>query len=83
MPSRLNTPAAEASLSHGLNRGIWSESQLGGRLAMLEGGQAQPEARAPSKAWSDAHERHEARKALDRAAQIPVDAGKKQKGKNK
>ena len=70
MPSRLNTPAAEESLSHGLNRGVWSEFQLGGRQAMFDGRTA--EARAPSSAWLDAHERHEAKKALAHACKIPV-----------
>ena len=94
MPSRLNTPAAEESLSHGLNRGVWSEHQLAGRTAMLDRGE--PYARAPSNAWLDAHERHEAKKAFDHAARIPVPTGmmdftlrdneptgKKQKGKKK
>ena len=73
MPSRLNTPAAEASLSHGRNRGVWSESQLGDRQAMMDGREA--EARAPSNAWLDAHERHQAKLALDHAARIPVPTG--------
>ena len=73
MPSRLNTPAAEESLSHGLHRGVWSETQSAGRLAMLDRGE--PYARAPSSAWLDAHERHEAKKALDHAAKIPVPTG--------
>ena len=73
MPSRLNTPAAEESLSHGLSRGVWSEFQLGGRQAMLDGRVA--EARAPSHAWLDAHERHQAKLALDHAARIPVPTG--------
>ena len=33
------------------------------------------EARAHSSAWLDAHERHEAKKALDHAAKIPVPTG--------
>ena len=73
MPSRLNTPAAEESLSHGLHRGVWGASQLAGRTAMLDMGE--PRARAPSSAWLDAHERHEAKKALDLAAKIPVPTG--------
>ena len=73
MPSRLNTPAVEESLSNGLSRGVWSECQRGGRQAMLDGRTA--EARAPSSAWLDAHERHEAKKALDRAAKITVPTG--------
>ena len=40
---------------------------------MLDGRTA--DARAPSSAWLDAHERHEAKKALDQAAKIPVSAG--------
>ena len=74
MPSRLNTPAAEESLSHGLNRGVWSEHQLAGRMAMLDRGE--PYARAPSSAWLEAHERHEAKKALGHAARIPLPTGK-------
>ena len=35
----------------------------------------EPRARAPSSAWLDAHERHEAKKALDHAAKIPVPTG--------
>ena len=73
MPSRLNTPAAEESLSHGLHRGVWSEFQLGAAHAYFDGRLA--EARAPSSAWLDAHERHEAKKALDHAAKIPVPTG--------
>ncbi len=73
MPSRLNTPAAEERLSHGMSRGVWSEFQLGGRQAMFDGREA--EARAPSRAWLDAHERHEAKKALAHAAKIPVPTG--------
>ena len=34
-----------------------------------------PDARAPSNAWLHAHERHEAKKALDHAARIPVPTG--------
>ena len=37
MPSRLNTPAAEESLSHGLHRGVWSEFQLGAAQAFFDG----------------------------------------------
>ena len=73
MPSRLNTPAAEESLSHGLSRGVWSESQLGANHAYFSGRIA--EARAPSSAWLDAHERHEAKKAVDHAATMPVPTG--------
>ena len=73
MPSRLNTPAAEESLSHGLHRGVWSETQSAGRLAMLNRGE--PYARAPSNAWLDAHERHEAKGRLEHAAKIPVPTG--------
>ena len=73
MPSRLNTPAAEESLTHGLHRGVWGASQLAGRTAMLDMGE--PRARAPSSAWLDAHERHEAKKALDLAARTPVPTG--------
>ena len=73
MPSRLNTPAAEESLSPGLSRGVWSESQLGASHAYFSGRVA--EARAPSSAWLDAHERHEAKKALDLAARTPVPTG--------
>jgi len=40
---------------------------------MLDGRVA--EARAPSSAWLDAHERHEAKKALDHVARIPVPTG--------
>ena len=73
MPSQLNTPAAEERLSHGWSRGVWSEHQLAAQQAYFDGIHA--EARAPSNAWLDAHERHEAKKALDHAARIPVPTG--------
>ena len=71
----------EESLSHGLSRGVGSEFQFGGRQAWFDGRVA--EARAPSNARLDAHERHEAKKALDRAAQITVTKGKKQEKKSR
>ncbi len=73
MPQRLNTPAAEERLmTVGDRYGIWSDDQLGARMAIAQGNQRGEYFATSRSGTTWAPERQQAYYDVERAASIPV-----------